>query len=157
MWQLEENIFHLMLRAAVVYFTLLVGIRLCGKRDVGNMTPFDLVLLLLIANAVQNAMIGQDDSLTGGLIAGGSLLLIHFTVSRLSWRFKKVRKLVDGEPTPLIYKGKILRKNMRQEKVTDEELQQALREHGANNLEHVNLAMLEIDGSISIVQSEKSL
>ncbi len=156
MWHIQENFLHLILRASLVYFTLLIGIRLCGKRDVGDMTPFDMVLLLLVANGLQNAMTGEDYSLPGGLIVGATLLIINFIVSRLSWRFKKVRVLIEGEPTPLIYKGRVLRKNMRSEKVTDEELQQALRENNVSSIDRVNLAMLEIDGSISIVQSEKN-
>ncbi|MBX7149933.1 DUF421 domain-containing protein [bacterium] len=152
MWIPQEPILNLFIRSVVVYFVLLIGIRISGKRDVGNMTPFDMVLLLLIANGVQNAMTGNDYTLSGGLLVGVFLLIINFIVSRLSWRFKAVRKVIEGVPTPLVYDGKVIVKNMQIEKITDDELSQALREHDAARVDDVKLAMLEIDGSISVIK-----
>ncbi len=119
------------------------------------MTPFDLVLLLLIANAVQNAMTGPDTSVTGGLVAAGTLLIANAAVTLLAWRYKKVRRLVEGSPTLLIHDGKIIPESLSKEKVTREELEQALREHGIAKVEEVSRAVLEVDGSISVLRADE--
>src|SRR5438094_7744713 len=99
---------EIVLRTAAIYLVVLLGVRLTGKREVGQMTPFDLVLLLLIANSVQNAMTGPDTSVTGGLAAALTLLGMNAVVSRLAWRHRKLRRWVEGTPTLLIHSGKIL-------------------------------------------------
>lgn len=155
MWTFDQTLLEIALRAVIIYVVVLIGIRLTGKREVGQMTPFDLVLLVLIANAVQNAMVGPDTSVTGGLVAAGTLLLANALVSYLVWRYKKVRKLVEGTPTLLIHSGKIIKRNLAKEKVPLEALHQALREHGIEKVEEVKLAVLEIDGSISVLKNEE--
>ncbi len=155
MWTFDHTLLEIALRAAIIYVIVLIGIRLTGKREVGQMTPFDLVLLVLIANAVQNAMVGPDTSVTGGLVAAGTLLLANAVVSYLVWRYKKVRKLVEGTPTLLIHSGKIIKRNLAKEKVPLEALHQALREHGIEKIEEVKLAVLEIDGSISVLKDDE--
>lgn len=143
------------LRSAVIYLGVLVGLRLTGKKEVGQMTPFDLVLLLLIANAVQNAMTGPDTSLVGGLVAAGTLLAINALLSRVTWRFGKLRRWVEGTPTLLVHRGRLLEQNLAKEKVTAEEIQSALREHGIAGIDEVELAMLEIDGTISALKRDE--
>lgn len=155
MWIFNNTLLEIVLRAAIIYAVVLIGIRLTGKREVGQMTPFDLVLLLLIANAVQNAMTGPDTSVTGGLVAAATLLVVNALVTYLVWRYKKVRRLAEGTPTILIHSGKILKENLAKEKVTSEALHQALREHGIASVEEVKLAVLEIDGSISVLKNEE--
>ncbi len=155
MWIFNQTLLQIALRAAIIYIVVLIGIRLTGKREVGQMTPFDLVLLLLIANAVQNAMTGPDTSVTGGLVAAATLLAANVFVTRLTWRYKKVRHLVEGTPTLLIHAGKILKENLAKEQVTVEELHQALREHGVATVEEVNQAVLEVDGSISVLKNDE--
>ncbi len=155
MWTFDQTLLAIALRAAIIYIIVLIGIRLTGKREVGQMTPFDLVLLVLIANAVQNAMVGPDTSVTGGLVAAGTLLMANALVSYLVWRYKKVRKLVEGTPTLLIHSGKIIKRNLAKEKVPTEALHQALREHGIEKIEEVKLAVLEIDGSISVLKNDE--
>jgi uncharacterized membrane protein YcaP (DUF421 family) len=151
----NSTLLEIVLRAAIIYLVVLVGIRLAGKREVGQMTPFDLVLLLLIANAVQNAMTGPDTSLTGGIVAAATLLIMNAIITLLVWRQRKFRHLVEGTPTILIHSGKALTKNLDKERVTLEELQQALREHGVGDIEEVSQAVLEIDGSISVLRKDE--
>ncbi|OGC79929.1 MAG: hypothetical protein A2145_05390 [candidate division Zixibacteria bacterium RBG_16_40_9] len=155
MWIFNQTLLEIVLRAAIIYVVVLIGIRITGKREVGQMTPFDLVLLLLIANAVQNAMVGPDTSITGGLVAAGTLLLVNVVVSYLVWRYKKIRKVVEGTPSLLIHSGKIIKQNLAKEKVPLEALHQALREHGVATIEEVKLAVLEIDGTISVLKNQE--
>ncbi len=145
----------IVVRTAVIYLVVLFGMRVAGKRQVGQMTPFDLVLLLLIANAVQNAMTGPDTSLLGGLAAAATLLVVNALVSLFSLRNKRVRHLVEGEPTLLIHAGKIIQSHLAQEKIGEEELRQALREHGVATVDEVQGAVLEVDGSISVIKKDE--
>jgi len=138
-----------------VYIAVLVGLRLTGKREVGQMTPFDLVLLILIANAVQNAMTGPDNSVSGGLVAAGTLLLLNFLISRFVFRNRRLRRIVEGTPTILIHNGQLVMKNLESEHITPDELDQSLREHGVPTPEEVGLAVLEIDGSISVLRKDE--
>ena len=144
----------ILFRTSIVYVLILIGLRLAGKRELGQMTLFDLVLLLLIANAVQNAMVGPDTSLIGGLLAAGTLLLLNNLLARLRVRWPKLRHLVEGSPTLLVLHGKAIQDHLRQEGLDEEILETALREHGVANLEDVEMAVLEIDGSISIVPKQ---
>lgn len=155
MWDFNINFWEIALRTLIIYIVVLVGIRLTGKREVGQMTPFDLVLLLLIANAVQNAMTGPDTSVLGGAVAAATLLLLNAVVTRVVWRYRSARKLVEGSPTLLIRHGKILNENLAKEKISAEALHQALREHGIANVGDVSIAVLEIDGSISVLKNEE--
>lgn len=155
MWVFNQTLLEIAVRATIIYVVVLIGIRLTGKREVGQMTPFDLVLLLLIANAVQNAMTGPDNSVTGGVVAAGTLLAVNAVVTRLVWRYRKIRGLVVGTPTLLIHDGKILRTHLAKESLAEEELEQALREHGIANVADVSLAVLEIDGSISVLRKDE--
>ncbi len=139
------------LRTAAVYLLILLGLRAAGKREVGQMTPFDLVLLLLIANAVQNAMVGPDTSLTGGLLAAAVLILLNSLIARLRLSSPRLRRLVEGTPTLLILHGEAIAANLRRESVDIETLEAALREHGVTEVSQVEMAVLETDGSISVV------
>jgi uncharacterized membrane protein YcaP (DUF421 family) len=154
-WVFNHTLLEIAVRAAIIYVFVLLGLRLTGKREVGQMTPFDLVLLLLIANAVQNAMTGPDTSVTGGLVAAATLFLANLAVSRLVWRYRKIRKVVEGSPRLLIHSGKILKENLAREHLTVEELEQALREHGIADAAEVSQAVLEIDGSISVLRADE--
>jgi len=154
MWNFSEALIEIVLRTAVVYFVILIGIRLTGKREIGQMTPFDLALLLLISNAVQNAMTGPDTSVSGGIVAAVTLLALNAAMTRLVWKNRKVRRMVEGSPTLLVRHGKMLHENLKKEKVTADTLTQALREHGVASVEDVSIAVLEIDGSISVLKYE---
>ena len=151
MFSLSVPLWTIVLRSAVIYLLILVGLRLSGKREIGQMTVFDLVVLLLLANAVQNAMVGPDTSLVGGIAAALVLLLLNAGVARLRMRWPRLRRLVEGTPTLLVLHGEVMHEHLRHEGVDQETLEAALREHGVAGLEDVEMAVLEIDGSISVV------
>jgi uncharacterized membrane protein YcaP (DUF421 family) len=151
MFTLTEPIWSIVLRTAAIYVVILFGLRLAGKREIGQMTVFDLVVLLLIANAVQNAMVGQDTSLVGGILAAAVLLILNSLVAQLRMHWPKLRRLVEGTPTLLILRGEVIPDHLRREGIDQETLEAALREHGVNDLNDVEMAVLEIDGSISVV------
>jgi uncharacterized membrane protein YcaP (DUF421 family) len=145
------TVLGILLRTVMVYLVILIGLRLAGKREIGQMTVFDLVVLLLIANAVQNAMVGPDTSLTGGILAAVVLLLMNAAVARLRLRWPRLRRWVEGTPTLLVLHGEVIPAHMRREGMDKEALQTALREHGVEEISGVEMAVLEIDGSISVV------
>jgi uncharacterized membrane protein YcaP (DUF421 family) len=140
------------LRTGVIYLVVLIGVRLSGKREVGQMTPFDLTLLLLISNSVQNAMTGPDTSLFGGVVAAATLLLVNYLVGELSGVNRRFRKLVEGQPSLLVHDGEVIDAHMAKEHVSRDDLERALREHGIANAKDVALAVLEVDGSISCLK-----
>ncbi len=155
MWTFGSEPLEIVLRVLLVYVVVLVGIRISGKREVGQMTPIDLVLMLLIANAVQNAMTGPDTSLIGGLLAAATLLLLNWSATRLLWKNRKLRRIIEGDPTLLIYQGQVITAHLKRENVTPEDLSQALREHGIATFADVYIATLEVDGSISVLKNEE--
>ena len=142
------------LRTFVVYFALLFGIRIAGKRELGQMSPFDLVVVLIIANAVQNAMVGADTSLTGGLLAAFTLLLVNWVVGRLRLRYSWLERNITGHATLLVNHGHYIEPNMRREGVDQGDVEMAIREHGIDNVSQVEIAILEVDGTISIVPKQ---
>jgi uncharacterized membrane protein YcaP (DUF421 family) len=142
---------EIVVRCAIVFLVLLVGLRLTGKRQSGHLTPYDLILLLLIANAVQNAMVGSDTSLVGGLVAMATLLGINALVAWFSRRNKRVARFIEGTPTLLIHHGEILETHCVREGISREDLLRALREHGVEDVQSVRTAILEVDGSISVL------
>lgn len=151
MFGLNVSGWEIVARTAIVYVALLIGLRLAGKRELGQMTPFDLVVILLIANAVQNAMVGPDTSVTGGIIAAAALISINYAVALGRQRLPWLRRGVEGSPTLLISDGKFITEHLRREGLDEDEVMMAIREHGVASPEEVRLAVLETDGSISIV------
>jgi uncharacterized membrane protein YcaP (DUF421 family) len=151
-WQV---VLQIALRTGVIYLVVLIGVRLSGKREVGQMTPFDLTLLLLISNSVQNAMTGPDTSLVGGIVAASTLLLLNYAVGSLSGSSRVFRRVVEGQPSLLVHDGKAIESHMAKEHVSMDELQRALRERGIADLHDVALAVLEVDGSISCLKYDE--
>jgi uncharacterized membrane protein YcaP (DUF421 family) len=145
---------ELAIRCAVIYFVLLVGLRVTGKREVGQFTLFDLVLVLLVANAVQPAMTGPDTSLLGGVIIIVVLLAINVLVGRLRLRDPRVQALLGGHPTVLVQDGEWIDAALERESVDREECLMAFREHGIDAVADVKLAVLEVDGTISVVPKD---
>ena len=141
----------IVVRTAIIYFFVVFGLRLGGKREVGQLSLVDLVALLLLSNAVQNAMVGEDTTLAGGLIAAGVILLSARVLDLLIRRFRGVRKVVVGEPRILIRHGDVMERALEEEEVSMEELMEALREHGIERTRDAKLAILEVDGSISVI------
>ena len=144
----------IVLRTVVVYVFVFAGFRLLGKRTTGQMTPFDLTLLLLLSNSVQNAMVGPDTSLLGGLAAAGVLLVLNATVGRLARRGRTFAKMLRGRSRLLVNRGLIVEANLADEGISHDELMQALREHGVATPEDVRLAVLEVDGTISVLKND---
>jgi uncharacterized membrane protein YcaP (DUF421 family) len=144
-------------RTTVVYLALLVGLRLMGKRELGQMTVFDLVVVFLLANAVQNAMVGSDVSVQGGLVAAFALLLVNRLVAAARLHSGVWGRFIEGSPTVLIQEGQVLDSAVRKEGLERAQIQMAMREHGIDSFHDVRLAVMETDGSISIVPREATI
>jgi uncharacterized membrane protein YcaP (DUF421 family) len=142
---------EIVVRSLLVYAAVLVGLRLAGKRELGQMTVFDLVVILLIANAVQNAMVGPDLSVQGGILAAFVLLAVNRVVVFLRLHQSAWGRLVEGTPTVLVEDGQLIEPHLRKEGLERSEIEMVMREHGVESLDRVRLAVLETDGSISIV------
>lgn len=151
-WHVLLNI---ALRTSVIYLVVLIGVRLSGKREVGQMTPFDLTLLLLLSNSVQNAMTGPDTSLLGGVIAASTLLILNYLVGNLSGANRRFRRIIQGQPSLLVHDGQVIESHMEKEHVSMDELKRAMREHGIGTCHDVALAVLEVDGSISFLKYDE--
>lgn len=139
------------LRSIAVYLFIVIAIRIFGKREITQLSVIDLVFILLISNAVQNAMVGTDVSLVGGIVAAAALFAVNAVLGILLYKSKKLSHLLQGEDVMLVYKGRTLEKHLRESGISHEELEQAIREHGVADIKDVNLAVLETDGTISIL------
>jgi uncharacterized membrane protein YcaP (DUF421 family) len=151
MWNIAVPWWELIVRSVVVYAFLLVLLRLTGKRQVGQLAPFDLVLLLVLSNAVQNSMNAGDNSLVGGLIAATTLVGLNYFVGLATFRSKRLEAIVEGRPQVLIHNGKLFEDVMAGAMLTHHELHAALRQAGCTCVEEVRSAVLENNGSISVV------
>ncbi len=150
MFQLAIPWTEFVLRGAVVYVFLLVLLRLTGRRQVGQLAPFDLVLLLVLSNAVQNSMNGGDNSLVGGLISATTLVALNWLVGLVTYRNKKLESLIEGRPQVLIHNGQLFEDVLRGAKLTHHELNAARRRGGCACIDDVHTAILENNGSISV-------
>ena len=151
MFHLGTPAWQIVVRCVVVYLVVFAGMRLMGKREMGQMTAFDFVAILLIANAVQTAMVGPDTSLDGGLIGAAVLLGANRGLSALRLQRGAVGRIIEGAPTLLVRNGQFVEGGLRREEITVDDVEEAMREHGIDDLTEVKLAYLEVDGSISIV------
>jgi len=154
-FNLSNPLLNIVARTAVIYLALLVGLRLTGKRQVGQFTPFDLLLLLLLSNAVQNAMVGPDTSVAGGLIAACTLFGANVIVAAIARGSRRAAKVVEGTATLLIRHGQVIQQNLDNEGISAEDLRRALREHGIDDVKLVRAAILEVDGSISVLREDE--
>jgi len=141
-------------KTSVIYIFLVAGLRLLGKRELGQMNIYDLVLLIVLANAVQNAMVGQDSTLLGGIIAAITLLVWNRLFTLLMSRSDKLEKFMVGDPVLIVNDGELLQDRMAKEGVTREQVLAALREHGLEKLDQVHMCVLEVDGTISCVPKD---
>ena len=152
LFQLSAPWWHFVLRACVIYVLVMVLVRVSGKRAVGQFTPFDLVLLILIGNAVQNGINGGDNSLTGAAIMATTLIALNYGVAFVTSRNRKVEKFVEGVPVVLARNGQLFEGVLRRELVSREDFREALRMNGVEDVSEVELALLETNGSISVVK-----
>ena len=143
---------NIALRTTVIYLLVLAGVRLSGKREVGQMTPFDRTLLLLLSNSVQNAMTGPDTSLLGGAVAATVLLVLNYLIANLSGVNRRFRRFIEGQPSMLIHDGQVIEAHMAKEHVSMDELERAMREHGISDYHQVAIGVLEVDGSMSFLR-----
>lgn len=146
---------HFVLRACVVYVLVMVLVRVSGKRAVGQFTPFDLVLLILIGNAVQNGINGGDNSLTGAAIMATTLIALNYVVAWQTSRNRMVERWVEGEPVVLARDGKVFRQVLRRELVSHDDFAEALRMNNIDDIGDVRLALLETNGRISVIPRER--
>jgi len=152
MWNIDlPHWWDFIIRATVVYVFLLVLLRLTGKRQIGQLVPFDLVLLLVLSNAVQNSMNGGDNSITGGLILATTLIILNLGVSWITFHSKRVEALIEGRPIILIHNGCIDHRAMRKVQMTKHELEASLRSEGCAGPEAVRFAVLENNGSLTVI------
>jgi uncharacterized membrane protein YcaP (DUF421 family) len=142
------------LRTGIVYLFLVIAIRISGKREVGQMSVLELVVILIISDAVQNSMVGDNTSVWGGLIAVATLLILDFGARTLLLRSPRFRKVIEGEPRLLIRDGQLLERALREEGIDVDEVEVAVRAHGLERVDQVALAVLETNGSISVIPGE---
>ena len=155
MFALAMPWWEFILRAVVVYAVVLGMVRLGGKRALGQITPFDVLLIVLLGNAVQNALLGQDTSLAGGLLLAATLITLNYTVGWVTTRSRRMERLIEGEPVLVARDGKLLASVLRRELITQADFDAAMRQQGCGGIEEVALALLEINGHITIVPRTK--
>jgi len=146
-----EGMLNIVLRSVAVYLFIVIAIRLFGKRELAQLSVIDLVLILLISNSVQNAMVGDNTSLLGGLVAAASLFAVNYVLKKFVFRSKRLSDIVQGHAVMLIYEGNILHHRLQEVGISTDELEAAVREHGVPSVSEVNLAVLEVDGNISVL------
>ncbi|MGO4551072.1 DUF421 domain-containing protein [Lysobacter sp. 2RAF19] len=156
MFELSMPVWEYLLRAVIVYVVLLGMIRISGKRTMGQFTPFDMLLIVLLGNAVQNALLGKDTSLIGGLLLAAVLITLNWTTGFIASRSRIAEKVIEGEPIVLAKDGLLFKKVLRRELVSENDFEEALRQAGELSLEDVRFAILETDGQISVVPKRKS-
>jgi uncharacterized membrane protein YcaP (DUF421 family) len=144
---------EIIIRTLSVYIFIVFAIRIFGKKELAQLSVIDLVFILLISNSVQNAMVGPDSSLFGGLVAAASLFGINFLLKRVLYRNGRIGRLLQGEPIMLIHKGEIIPGHLERVEITVGELEAAIREHGVEKISDVDLAVLEVDGNISVLSN----
>jgi uncharacterized membrane protein YcaP (DUF421 family) len=151
MFSMGLPILEKILRTILIYIFLIIGLRIAGKRELAQLNPFDLVVLLLLSNTVQNAVIGEDNSVTGGIIGATTLFIINYIMVRVLYGHQKLDQLIEGEPDVLIEKGEIKHERLKEELITITELEVAAHKQGLVSLDEVERAILEPDGAISFI------
>lgn len=147
----------IIIRSAAVYFFMIIALRVFGKKELSQLNTADIILILLISNAVQNAMVGSNSSLQGGLTAALVLFFLNFILKKIMYQSEFVTQLVQDKPEILIHNGIIDFKILAKLEITSQELEEVVREHGVEHFKDVKLAMMEIDGNISVISGEKTL
>ena len=150
MWNLALPWWEFVVRALIVYVFLIGLLRVTGRRQVGQLAPFDLVLLLVLSNAVQNSMNGGDNSVLGGVLSATTLVAANWLVSFITFRSKRMQRTIEGRPEVIVHNGHVYRDIMEREKLTQSELDAALRQAGCASVSEVHFAVLENNGQISV-------
>ena len=155
MFEMSVPWWEFVVRGVVVYGFLVILLRLTGKRQIGQLSPFDLVLLLIISNAVQNSMNAGDNSLIGGLISAASLVAINYVLGLVTFKSAKLEAIIEGRPQILIHNGEVFEDVMLDAKLTQQELDSTLRQLGYFDLKDVKLAILENNGKVTVQGFDK--
>ena len=149
-----QSLLIISLKSITIYVFIVFAIRLFGKKELAQLSVFDLVFILLISNSVQNAMVGENSTLLGGIAAATGLFVINYIFKILIRRIPGFSNLIQGHEVMLVYKGKVLHENCNSSMLSMEELQAAVREHGVSDVKEVDLAILEIDGNIIVISKD---
>jgi uncharacterized membrane protein YcaP (DUF421 family) len=149
-----HNLLTIAGKSIIIYLFIILAIRLFGKKELAQLSVIDLVFILLISNSVQNAMVGPDTSLQGGMAAAIGLFVVNYILKQLTYRSAFFSKAVQGESIMLIYEGKLLEEHCKKAFITKEEVEAAVREHGVKSIADVNLAVMEVDGNISVISDD---
>lgn len=151
---LQNSYVVIVISSVAVYLFVIIAIRLFGKKELSQLSVIDLVFVLLISNSVQNAMVGSNSTLAGGLVAASALFITNFIFKKFLYRFPGFSKFVQGDPIMIIYRGQLNHGNIAKSQITTAEIHEAIREHGVSRIQDVDLAILEVDGNISVLSND---
>lgn len=151
-----EGILDIIVRSLCVYLFMIAGIRIFGKNQLSQLNTGDVILLLLISNAVQNAMVGENTSLQGGLVAALVLFIANYVLKKYVFKNSTIRNLIETEPVILLRDGVVMEQNLKSTDISVDELEESIREHGMDDMKKVKLCVLEVDGNISVVSSDSN-
>lgn len=154
MWELSVSGYEIVLRATLIYFIFFILFRVIGKKHTGELSRFDLILLLIVSELVESSIIQNDKSITAVLIGASTLIGLSVILDKLGYYFPKIEVILNGSPVTLIEEGELKIKEIKQEEITDSELLEALRMNGIENTKDVKIAILETNGKISIIQKK---
>lgn len=154
---IENPYVDIIIRSVSVYLFMVIALRIFGKKELSQLNTADVILILLISNSVQNAMVGSNTSLYGGIVAAFALFVINYIFKKIMLNSKFIKNLVQDKPEILVHNGKIDFKTIAKLGISNEELEEAMREHGVEYFKDIKLAMFEIDGNISIISGDKNL
>lgn len=143
-------------RSLIVYLFMMIGLRVFGKNQLSQLNAGDVILLLLISNAVQNAMVGPNTSLEGGIFAATVLFVANYSIKKFMFRNEKVKVFIESEPIVLIRDGVLMETEMNKSEISRDEIEESMREHGVENINDVKLLILEVDGNISVISTDKN-
>jgi uncharacterized membrane protein YcaP (DUF421 family) len=152
MWTLETPWYELFIRGTCIFFFMLIIMKVWGKKHLGEMAAFDFILLLFISEAVQNSLVDDDKSIFGGMIVIATFLFWNSLLNKLTYRFRKLEKIIDGVPKILIKNGIVDEKALREEQITEQELFEAMRKEGIDELKKVKKATIETNGHLSVIE-----
>jgi uncharacterized membrane protein YcaP (DUF421 family) len=151
------SVLEKIVRPLIVYFVLIIGLRVAGKRELAQLNPFDIIVLLTLSNTVQNAIIGNDNSVSGGILGAATLLTVNYLMVRLIYRSRKIDRILEGDPDVLIRDGRVMMDRLEEELITLQELTMAAHKQGIATLEDVESAVLDPDGVVLFVEKKPTI
>lgn len=152
MWTLDTPWYELVIRGSAIFFFMFIIMKIWGKKHLGEMAAFDFILLLFISEAVQNSLVDDDKSIPGGMIVIATFLFWNMILNKITYRSRRLEKLIDGEPKILVKNGKVDNEMMQKQQITKQELYEAMRQEGVDELSKIKQATLETNGHVSIIE-----